>query len=115
MDDTSTKVAEVVSESEVATIELIEASEISESPVDSNQESGVKENVVIESSVVDVTEQGDGESTVLNKVEKSDEKLSELPINIPNESIETRVDTASYSDRSASEEDPKVEEENQND
>ncbi|HEM4927393.1 TPA: leucine-rich repeat protein, partial [Streptococcus suis] len=113
VDDTSTKVAEVVPESEVATIELIEASEISESPVDSNQESGVKENVVIESSVVDVTEQGDGESTVLNKVEKSDEKLSELPINIPNESIETRVDTASYSDRSASEEDPKVEEENQ--
>ncbi|HGO5511963.1 YSIRK-type signal peptide-containing protein [Streptococcus suis] len=113
VDDTSTKVAEVVPESEVATIELIEASEISEGPVDSNQESGVKENVVIESSVVDVTEQEDGESTVLNKVEKSDEKLSELPINIPNESIETRVDTASYSDRSASEEDPKVEEENQ--
>ncbi|HFU4085559.1 TPA: leucine-rich repeat protein, partial [Streptococcus suis] len=143
VDDTSTKVVEVVPESEVATIELIEASEISESPVDTNQESVVKENVVTESSIEDITEYGDGKSTVLNNVETSDEKLSELSVNLSNESTETSVDTplekealiendeaslvnndeansasvkldtATYSDRSASEEDPKVEEENQ--
>ncbi|HFI0336023.1 TPA: leucine-rich repeat protein [Streptococcus suis] len=143
VDDTSTKVVEVVPESEVATIELNEASEISESPVDTNQESVVKENVVTESSIEDITEYEDGESTVLNNVETSDEKLSELSVNLSNESTETSVDTllekealiendeaslvnndeansasvkldtATYSDRSASEEDPKVEDENQ--
>ncbi|NQG99166.1 leucine-rich repeat protein [Streptococcus suis] len=143
VDDTSTKVVEVVPESEVATIELIEASEISESPVDTNQESGVKENVVTESSIEVITEYEDGKSTVLNNVETSDEKLSELSVNLSNESTETSVDTplekealiendeaslvnndeansasvkldtATYSDRSASEEDPKVEDENQ--
>ncbi|NQP59240.1 leucine-rich repeat protein [Streptococcus suis] len=143
VDDTSTKVVEVVPESEVATIELNEASEISESPVDTNQESVVKENVVTESSIEDITEYEDGKSTVLNNVETSDEKLSELSVNLSNESTETSVDTllekealiendeaslvnndeansasvkldtSTYSDRSASEEDPKVEDENQ--
>ncbi|BCP64767.1 hypothetical protein SUT503_18250 [Streptococcus parasuis] len=143
VDDTSTKVVEVVPESEVATIELIEASEISESPVDINQESVVKENVVTEPSKEDITEYEDGKSTVLNNVETSDEKLSELSVNLSNEPTETSVDkplekealiendeaslvnndeanstsvkldTATYSDRSASEEDPKVADENQ--